>query len=224
MVAISGAGSGRGGALTLVLSPEGGFVRQILVDELSKGLDAAWRLAFDSAVDTAKHQLQGGLLLQLPLLGRPAPEPAAAASGPGMQLVQSLVSLPQLADDDDREQVDGIMRLASAMYGLAGQQGGGSSNGSSGSSSSAVAAVEQGAALLRWLAGELQALPPAAQQQALLIPVEIASKLTSRLTARLIKVLLTGGVRAAAQAGGARSSGGSRSVAAMAVVEPQQQV
>jgi aarF domain-containing kinase len=189
--------SGQGSALTLVLSPEGSFVRRVLVEELSKGLDAAWRLAFDSAVDSAKQGLQDGrLLLQVPLLPGAAGAGGAAPAAPGVALLQSLVSLPQLAGDDDREQVDGILRLASAMYGVAGQQQqqqqqGGSGHGDGGSS--AVAAVEQAAALLRWLASELQALPPAAQQQALLIPLEIAGKLTSRVTARLVKLVLAGG-------------------------------
>ncbi len=227
-----GAGAGRGGGLALVLSPEGGFVRQILVDELGKGLDAAWRLVFDSAVDGAKQQLQGGgplLQAPLPLL----PGAAAAAPAPGALLLQSLLALPQLADDDDREQVDGILRLATAMYGVAGQQGQGQRAGASGGrpggaaaeaagsgsggggsggggSGSAVVAVEQAAAALRWLAAELQALPPAAQQQALLIPVEVAGRLTSRVTARLLKLLLAGGgggggSSSALAAGGARA-------------------
>ena len=36
-------------ALTLLLSPEGEFVREILLDELAKGLDAYWRLAADES-------------------------------------------------------------------------------------------------------------------------------------------------------------------------------
>jgi len=50
-----------GQALELLLSAEGGFVRDILLDELAKGADATWRLALDSAVASAR----GGLLALL---------------------------------------------------------------------------------------------------------------------------------------------------------------
>jgi hypothetical protein len=39
-----------GGALELLLSPEVSFVRDILLEELAKGIDAGWRLAVDELV------------------------------------------------------------------------------------------------------------------------------------------------------------------------------
>lgn len=35
--------------MEFLLGSEGGYVREIVVDELAKGLDAAWRLAADDA-------------------------------------------------------------------------------------------------------------------------------------------------------------------------------
>ena len=46
-----------GQALGLLLSPEGEYVRGIVTNELAKGIDASWRLALDSAVDTLRSQL-----------------------------------------------------------------------------------------------------------------------------------------------------------------------
>lgn len=46
-----------GQALGLLLSPEGEYVRGIVMNELAKGIDASWRLALDSAVDSLRSQL-----------------------------------------------------------------------------------------------------------------------------------------------------------------------
>ena len=46
-----------GQALALLLSPEGTFVRDILLDELAKGLDAAWRIAADQGSTTVQRTL-----------------------------------------------------------------------------------------------------------------------------------------------------------------------
>lgn len=43
-----------GQALQLLLSREGEFVFNILVDELAKGLDAGWRLVADAVVADAR--------------------------------------------------------------------------------------------------------------------------------------------------------------------------
>ncbi|KAI7842632.1 hypothetical protein COHA_003736 [Chlorella ohadii] len=48
----------RGDALALLLSPEGEFVRGIVTEELAKGIDAAARLAADSALSDARDQEQ----------------------------------------------------------------------------------------------------------------------------------------------------------------------
>ena len=53
-------------ALALLLSPEGTFVREILLEELAKGLDAAWRLAADQQSVALRQRLQGLLGVRLP--------------------------------------------------------------------------------------------------------------------------------------------------------------
>ncbi|KAL4853347.1 putative aarF domain-containing protein kinase [Chlorella vulgaris] len=53
----SGSAVQRGDALALLLSPEGEFVRGIVTEELAKGIDAAWRLAADTAVGTVRQEL-----------------------------------------------------------------------------------------------------------------------------------------------------------------------
>ena len=45
--------------MALLLSPEGTFVREILLDELAKGLDAAWRLAADQSSTALRRRLTG---------------------------------------------------------------------------------------------------------------------------------------------------------------------
>lgn len=54
----------RGDALALLLSPDGEFVRGIVAEELAKGIDAAWRVAADDAVDTAREQVMGVLMAE----------------------------------------------------------------------------------------------------------------------------------------------------------------
>ena len=44
-------------ALALLLSPQGDFVRGILLEELAKGLDAAWRIAADQSSGRARAAL-----------------------------------------------------------------------------------------------------------------------------------------------------------------------
>lgn len=102
-------------ALSLLLSEEGDFVREILTDELAKGMDAAWRLAVDGALKNTRETLASGLFgLPLPFLGR-----GNIFIPPGVSLIQSLLAWPSLSGAADREQVEGIARLAKVMYSLA---------------------------------------------------------------------------------------------------------
>lgn len=43
--------------LELLLGPEGEYVREIVIDELAKGIDAALRLNLDSFLATARFRL-----------------------------------------------------------------------------------------------------------------------------------------------------------------------
>lgn len=44
-------------ALELLLGPEGEYVREIIIDELAKGIDAGWRSSLDSFKGSARHRL-----------------------------------------------------------------------------------------------------------------------------------------------------------------------
>ncbi len=44
-------------ALELLLGAESGFLREILAEELAKGLDAFWRISTDDALDAARASL-----------------------------------------------------------------------------------------------------------------------------------------------------------------------
>jgi hypothetical protein len=94
----------RGDALALILSPQGDFVRGIVVEELSKGADAAWRVAADSLLDGVKGELTG------------ASAATATAAGPLLKtLLDVLAVAPTLADREDTEQLDGLQRLGRAL-------------------------------------------------------------------------------------------------------------
>ncbi len=39
------------------MGPEGEYVREIIIDELAKGIDAGWRSSLDSFKGSARHRL-----------------------------------------------------------------------------------------------------------------------------------------------------------------------
>ncbi len=83
-----------------------------VTEELAKGIDAAARLAADSAVGTLRQQL---LSASLQARGGSA---AGAASGSSLlvhAVAEALAALPQLSDARDQEQVEGITRLAEVL-------------------------------------------------------------------------------------------------------------
>ena len=257
---ISGRGSAAaaaGGPLALLLSPEGSYVRGILEDELAKGLDAAWRLAADNAlqgaVARASQAVAGvGALLPEPLRqqlpevvagwlrgssssnGKGSSSSRGAAGGAGVaagervghdvnvnitdpveaqRLLESMISLPKLAADDDAAQIEGITKLAAQLTALSNQQqqqpvgvgtstsssrlrgdvpavaaaGGG---GGSGALGGAFEGIEAAGAGLRWFAKEVELLGPEARREALLIPLNILGKLSSRVAARALRSAL----------------------------------
>jgi hypothetical protein len=300
---ISGRGSvaaAAGGPLALVLSPEGRYIRNILEDELAKGLDAAWRLSLDNAAEAASRQLQGAVdvAANLPTPIRAAVLPPwlqqevqqqqqvvrggsssssshigstasssnsssnndTAGDGTGSQsLLDLLLHIPKLAMQEDTEQVEGLRRLAVQLsaYSTAKQQQqqqqqllSSSSSSSSSSSlvvqprsspgaaapgghdvitggsaavssppvsgvisalqlsasqqaatSAALEQLQQTANVLQWLTSEVQLLSPAARREAIAIPLNILSKLGSRLAARAVRAVLMPSPAAAAVAG-----------------------
>lgn len=192
----------RGDALALVLSPRGEFVRGIVVEELAKGADAAWRLATDAAIDGARGQIA-----------------TAAASGPLLTtMLDVLATVPKIANEEDAEQVDGIRRLGLALQAATIAQAeadrqraasGGTPSASStwmpdssaGNGSSkgagdqdpctvAMANLEAAAELLQWAMREAETLSPAERTEALKLPLEVAQAASSRVIARVVRWIL----------------------------------
>ena len=85
-----------GRPLQFLLKDEGTFVREILLDEIAKGIDAAWRLGVDDFVKTTRNNV-------LPSWEAVSQNGAA----PGVQSLwgQMLLAVPSFAEDKDREQV-----------------------------------------------------------------------------------------------------------------------
>uniref|UniRef100_A0A7S3VLE5 ABC1 atypical kinase-like domain-containing protein n=1 Tax=Dunaliella tertiolecta TaxID=3047 RepID=A0A7S3VLE5_DUNTE len=309
-------GAANGGVLALLLGDEGEFVRDILLDELAKGIDGGWRLAFDASVDAAARApallFSPSWLFPNPMPnpslisttssassrgssssgggggsnqgwgGRPLPSSAGSAAGGSNSSSSALVTtssdaqqsssaqqggaqgssssnggssggaqppstaptssvpaqehtgamtyqggllmsaLPRLSSQEDYEQVQGILQLSRAMAALVAirreatstQDRPSSSVRGSGSDSSTrggrdiggpgaqqdlrsegfilpqpLTAVEQGSTALTWLATELLAVPPEMRAQALRLPGELASRVTSRILARTLRSL-----------------------------------
>ena len=259
----------RGDALALLLSPEGEFVRSIVIEELAKGIDAAWRLAADSTVGAVRQQLLvlvaagggsvgsgssafgsrsgtwqrgssgggGGTGGTSSSSGADAEAASCAAnvpgSGPAAQLLLELLgALPRLADVDDREQVEGISRLAKVLQeSTAGSQhqrqagdwfdeaaaaAAASSRFVSGTPLEAAAeAAETAAAILQWFAAEAQTLTPAERAEAVRIPASIGQAVASRAAARVVRWWVADDplVRPGPAAGAGDSSGGDGSYA-----------
>lgn len=197
----------RGDALALVLSPQGEFVRGIIVDELAKGADAAWRLAADAAV----HDAAGGLS------GMANPNDLARTFPLLYTLLDVLEAVPKLADEGDAEQVEGMRRLAAALrestsakaeqqqerpagvsaaaqstwmpeFSSASSAGAGASDtGPQDACSAAMANLEAASALLQWALKEAETLGPEERAEALRLPLQVAQALASRVAARVIR-------------------------------------
>ncbi|PRW57519.1 putative aarF domain-containing kinase chloroplastic [Chlorella sorokiniana] len=191
----------RGDALALLLSPEGEFVRGVVTEELAKGIDAAARLAADTAVGELRQQL---LSASLQARGGNA---AGAASGSSLlvhALAEALAVLPQLSDARDQEQVEGITRLAQVLQestaGQRQQQGGdwfneaAAANGAVAGTpfETAFKSLQTAADILSWIAAEAETLSPDERAEALRLPLSIGQAVASRAAARTIRWLLVG--------------------------------
>lgn len=53
-----------GRPIELLLGSEGGFVRSLVTDELAKGIDAAWRLTTDNALQDMRMRLSSVLQVE----------------------------------------------------------------------------------------------------------------------------------------------------------------
>ncbi|KAK9810801.1 hypothetical protein WJX73_008900 [Symbiochloris irregularis] len=170
-----------GQALELLLSKDGEFVYGILVDELAKGLDAAWRLAADSFIADARTRALSVLGMQDGASSRGSL--ALLPQQPVLQLLRPLLNAQTLSTVGDRAQLEGLSRLASALQdiGSVGQTSG-SRPAQSGDNPTASAG-----SILQWLANEASSLPPEPRAQALRTPLLLLAKLSERITARALR-------------------------------------
>ncbi|CAL8466667.1 g6203 [Coccomyxa elongata] len=180
-------------ALELLLGSESAYVRDIVTEELAKGLDAYWRLSADDALDAVR----ANLVTLLGMEGRPEDASAATAAsseGPAAALLEALLALPDLSTPEDREQLAGITSLAALLQELAA-----SADGAAATRRDPVpdflrpllpAQAAEAAGLLQWLGAELPQLPDAERVEALRLPILLGAKVSSRIAARALRALL----------------------------------
>jgi len=89
--------------LQFLLKEEGKFVRDILLDEIAKGIDAAWRLTVDDLVSAAKNNMMSSF-----------PEANLNGTVAGL-LDQVFISVPSFSEDKDRHQVRASLVFAPRM-------------------------------------------------------------------------------------------------------------
>lgn len=163
-----GAPAPRGDALALILSSQGSFVRGIVVNELGKGADALWRVSFDDAVAEVSSSAWSGTV-----------------SAPFLAELANL----SMSTDNDRRQLDGLMRLATVLRDTSSAEG----YGMLGSSAEArpqqtpCATIEEALNALDWLVREYQTLTPEERQRALQIPLDIGRNASERVGARALR-------------------------------------
>jgi hypothetical protein len=213
--------------MKILLGSDGEFIREILLDEVTKGVDAGLRLSFDIALHPDARLRQSALSM-LPLFSsfssitavrdsnsatveaRVSLSAYTAQSGRSQGGLGSVLSpmtstlrsffdsVPRISNQQDEDQVQGLLGLANALFALS----------KTSSPSEAAKAdlpsfllpplvppetaesMRQAALGLQWLAREVMSLSREEQIVALQIPVELASKLASRVTARGLRSLL----------------------------------
>lgn len=190
------------GGIALLLSHEGAFLRSILVDELSKGLDAAVRLSFDSVSAAVRAALAPPPpVAAAAAAAAPPPPPGRPAAAAGAAACPAEV--PRLADETDVAQVEGLQRLAALMQQLADSRAAADNNGGAagaapppqppppGASPDTATALRSAAAILTWSATEAAKLPRAQQVVLLQLPLDVMARLTSRAAARALRLLIS---------------------------------
>jgi hypothetical protein len=131
----------------------------------------------------------------------PSSSASASSTSSSSPLAEVLRGLPRLSDSRDREQIDGLSRLATALYTIAAMPSSSSSSssqqqqGKAGKGRTATGLqlpapllplvppkvqhqLEQSASFLSWLSSELSSLSPDERQAALMIPLELFTRVS----------------------------------------------
>eukprot|EP00210_Caulerpa_lentillifera_P001091 g1052.t1 len=146
--------------LQFLLKDEGRFVREILLEEIAKGIDAAWRLTVDDLIRNTKNNFMKSI------------------TNPSQSLSRLIWNMPTFSEQKDREQIEGLQRLTRAMQEMDVR------NHQSGNS------ISQASNALTWIVREIQTLPQEDRDEALKIPMVLASKVSSRVLARALRTTL----------------------------------
>ncbi|EFJ41125.1 hypothetical protein VOLCADRAFT_107815 [Volvox carteri f. nagariensis] len=200
--AARGNGDG-GGALLLLLSRDGEFVRGILLDEVAKGIDGAWRIAADATVATVRQGVAGLPTPALPLL--------ALLPGGGAATARQCTGgrVGWVAPSRDLEEKKGVdvgvgLKLPTVQQPDTATSSSSLSSASSSSSAAAAGprppaspadlydAVTQASEAVLWLAREAADLPLEARGELLQLPLQLGSRVASRVTARALRALVLG--------------------------------
>ena len=189
-------------ALSILLAPEGEFIRAIVVEEVAKAIDSGARITAESLLNR---------VFALIILRYDA----------AFQEERKESREPMFANEDDIEQVEGVRRLLLAVQKItaAGQRrekGGNGVYGSSGENSQpgfngvqddiaesegdgsafcwerSISDFEAAVSLLTWAVAEVNALANEERKEALRLPIEIAEAVTSRAIARAVRWLVVG--------------------------------
>ena len=169
----------RGDALALILSSKGTFVRNIVVNELGRGADALWRVLFDGAIAEVVRSTTSS---------------SASSSTTSSSFINELTGL-SLSTDDDREHLEGLSRLATALrktssaegYGTLGADRATGTPGGPQTIGSPCESIEELLNAFDWLVREVQTLTPDERARALQMPVDIGLNASQRVGARFLK-------------------------------------
>lgn len=81
-----------GSPLLFLLQEEGNFIREVLIDEVAKGVDAAWRLGLDNAIKQSNQSILSAALQQVPTLSEEQDREQVACAIPVVPVSISHVS------------------------------------------------------------------------------------------------------------------------------------
>lgn len=99
-----------GRPLQFLLTEEGEFVRNILTDEVAKGIDAGWRLGLDNLVIQTRHAILESLTSSA-WGGRNPDQGPVTGMESMMHTVHAMLDIPEVAEEQDKEQVSLLTRI-----------------------------------------------------------------------------------------------------------------
>jgi len=181
----------RGDALALLLSPKANFIRNIVINELGKGTDAAWRVSVDSVVMSAYNELYSTMVSS----GDPQSLPFLR------NVLEFLSQIPSLSDEEDTEQINGLQALIETLQKTSAAKQMSSSSSveetetKQKASTSTRCTFEDQAqsfvSFLEWSIKEAQTLDQEERLQAAKLPFEIAQNASNRVIARAVRWFFT---------------------------------